>query len=201
MLRYCFVFGLLSVLVGCESVGISQQNFIKLPTVGEKGVNAVIEIPAGTNHKIEFNEKTATFEVDQLNGKERIIDFLPYPGNYGFIPSTKMDEARGGDGDALDVLVLAESLASQTVIEVHPIGALMLLDDGELDTKIIAIPVDTSLRIIQAEKYADFMIQYDVARRMIQDWFLTYKGTGRTELIGWQDERAAINEIKKWLVE
>ena len=106
-----------------------------------KAVRAVIEIPAGTNHKLEYDKTAKKFVNDQRNGKDRVIDFLPYVGNYGFVPSTLMDESKGGDGDALDILVLSETLSSQTVIEVIPIAILKLKDDGELDTKLIAVPL------------------------------------------------------------
>ena len=43
-------------------------------------------------------------EKDYKDGKERIIQFLPYPGNYGFIPETL-----AGDGDPIDVIDLDES--------------------------------------------------------------------------------------------
>jgi len=82
-------------------------DFKSLPSETSQGILAVIEIPSGTNRKIEYNPNTERFEIDVKNGKERVIDFLPYPGNYGFIPSTMMDENRGGDGDALDILVIA----------------------------------------------------------------------------------------------
>ena len=80
----------------------NEMEYKSIPAQTEAGVMAVIEIPAGTNRKIEYNQDLARFEIDVKDGKERIIDFLPYPGNYGFIPSTHMDPARGGDGDALD---------------------------------------------------------------------------------------------------
>ena len=46
---------------------------------------AVIEIPAGTNIKYEYNYDSQSFDVDVVNGQKRIINYLPYPGNYGFI--------------------------------------------------------------------------------------------------------------------
>lgn len=165
---------------------------------GEKGINVVVEIPAGTNLKIEYDYNSKSFKPDQVNGKDRVIDFLPYPGNYGFVPGTLMDKNRGGDGDALDVLVLAESLPTGTSIEVLPIAALELLDRGEVDTKLIAIPVESTLRVIQATNFEDFMIEYNIAQTIIKDWFLNYKGLGKVELKAWKDEKHAMAEIKKW---
>lgn len=182
----------------CQSSGPNFDVY-QLPALTEQGVNAVIEIPAGTNHKIEYHPEAGAFELDQIDGKDRIIDFLPYPGNYGFIPSTLMDKARGGDGDALDILVIGETEATASVLEVLPIAALLLNDDDEIDTKIIAVPLDEEKRIIKATNFQDFLITYDAAKQIIENWFLNYKGFGRTKLIGWENETYAQQEIKKWI--
>jgi Inorganic pyrophosphatase len=55
---------------------------------------AVIEIPAGTNKKFEYNYKTKNFECKTNNNEERIINYLPYPGNYGFIKNTYMTKKK-----------------------------------------------------------------------------------------------------------
>lgn len=185
-------------MYSCKQSG--KVNYYTLSTESEQGINAVIEIPAGSNHKIEYNSDNNRFENDTLNGQIRVIDFLSYPANYGFIPSTLMDENKGGDGDALDILVIAEHLPTGTVIEVKPIATLLLNDNHELDTKIIAIPLDSSLQIISANDYMAFMTKYYGAANIIQNWFLNYKGLGETSLIGWQDEQYARQEINKWKV-
>jgi inorganic pyrophosphatase len=161
-------------------------------------LQAIIEIPAGTNHKIEYDYASKQFLNDQLDGKDRVINFLPYPGNYGFIPSTLMDKERGGDGDALDILVIGESVPTGTVMEVIPIGALMLRDRQEIDTKIIAIPADPQKQVIKAEDFMTFALKYDAARRIIEDWFQNYKGAEGVEIIRWEDEQFAIQEVEKW---
>ena len=162
------------------------------------GIQVVVEIPAGTNHKIEFQPSSQQFVNDSIAGKERIINFLPYPGNYGFIPSTMMDKKRGGDGDALDVLVIGESVPTGQTIATRPIGVLMLRDKGEMDSKIIAIPADSTLQVINPKDYEDFFIRYNAAHHIIQEWFMNYKGLGVMELVSWQDEQYALREIEKW---
>lgn len=173
-------------------------NYDKYPAMTEAGYyNAVIEIPAGTNRKIEYNKAGKKFETDQRNGKDRIINFLGYPGNYGYIPGTLAAKANGGDGDALDVLVLAESVPTGTVTEVKLIAALRLADEGEEDTKFIAIPADTTLQTMQIADFEDFMINYDAVRRMTEDWFLNYDGPNTNRLLGWKDEVYARRQIEK----
>lgn len=186
-------------LVACKQN--TSTDIHNAPAQTAEGVNVIIEIPAGTNHKIEVNKTTKQFEVDQEDGKDRIIDFLPYPGNYGYIPSTLMDEDRGGDGDALDILVLCESLETGTKIPVIPIATLMLRDGGEIDTKLIAVPADSTLRVMDVTNYQEFVVKYSMAQNIIQDWFLNYKGLGEMEFLGWRDDRYAMAEIRKWTID
>lgn len=188
---------LLPLLVSCRGE-YAEGKLLDLPPRGEQGLHAVIEIPAGTNHKVEYDKLRRTFAVDQRDGRDRVINFLPYPGNYGFIPSTFMDPARGGDGDALDILVLAETVPTGRVMECLPIGALLLRDEGAIDTKIIAVPADPAQRTIQVDNFQDFLIHYDAARRMIQEWFMHYDEQDRPELIRWEDEKFAEREVEKW---
>ena len=166
------------------------------PYSSEGAIQAVIEIPAGTNDKLEFNAETGSFEQDMIGETPRVVEFLPYPGNYGFIPGTSMDKSGGGDGDALDILVIGASQPTGTLLEVQPIAILKLLDGGEEDHKIIAIPTNTADQIIKSNNFMDFLITYDAAKKIIEDWFLNYKGLGAVELIGWENEQNALNEIK-----
>ncbi len=183
-------------MVGCKE--LTKEPVYSKSTFTEEGINAVIEIPAGTNQKIEFNPATRQFEVDQKDGKDRIIEFLPYPGNYGFIPSTLMEEDEGGDGDAMDILVIGESQKTGTVLEVIPIACLDLRDDGEIDTKIIAVPADSALQVIKVNNFQDFAVKYSMAQTIIENWFLNYKGLGEMEFVAWRNEQVAMAEIRKW---
>ena len=172
-----------------------------LPAFNDDGtVNAVIEIPAGTNTKIEYQPQTERFTPDQLEGRDRVIDFLPYVTNYGFIPGTLMEASRGGDGDALDILVLGETRPTGTLQRVKPIAVMQLVDSGETDTKIIAVPTVETDRIMRAESFKDLLIEYDGAKRIIETWYQSYKGLGKVELKGWQDAQAAEQAIRDWQV-
>lgn len=177
-----------------------QTDYKTIPAVEDGLINVVVEIPAGTNHKIEYNNATNSFENDLIDGQIRVIDFLPYPGNYGFVPSTYMNPVDGGDGDALDILVIGEAVPSGTILKAIPIGTLKLRDRGEVDTKIIAVPADETKRTMKVADFQTFLLQYDAAKQIIEDWFLNYKGFGKTEFIGWEDETYVWKEIEKWKV-
>lgn len=180
-------------LLSCEK----KVDYYHLPLYSTNNIlNVVIEIPAGTNKKFEYNKITNTFEVDQKNGKDRVVQYLPYLGNYGYFPSTYSDPNKGGDGDALDVLVLSESVSTGTVLEVMPIAVLKLVDDGELDYKIIAIPVDETKQIIKAGTYTELSQNYPEVQQMIEFWFLNYNKDDEAKIEGWGNEKEALNEIK-----
>lgn len=177
------------------------MNHLTLPSFLTNGhLNAVVEIPAGTNTKYEYDKQRLEFKPDLRDGRTRRVDFLSYPLNYGFIPSTKMVKTRGGDGDPLDVLVLAEHLPTGTIIEVQPIGLLRLKDLGEWDNKVLAIPADPSKRIIGAANWHDFQQTYSAARHIIELFFMYYDGLGTMTVMGWGDEQEALEEVKKWQI-
>ena len=90
-----------------------------------------IEIPKGSNVKYELDKETGHIIVDRI-----LYTSTHYPGNYGFIQRTY-----GDDGDPLDVIVLcSENIYPTSLIRCYPIGVLNMIDDGENDEKIIAIP-------------------------------------------------------------
>lgn len=113
-----------------------MADFNKILTPGEyeKGeINVVVEIPTGSNHKIEWKRELACFMLDRI---EPII--FAKPANYGFIPQT-LDE----DGDELDVLLITDQpLTTGVYVEARVLGVMKFEDDGEVDDKIIAVVAD-----------------------------------------------------------
>ncbi|MEM6722586.1 MAG: inorganic diphosphatase [Bacteroidota bacterium] len=200
-----FILGLffLVLYAGCQTP-VEVDNFMDpqlVQALNEDGtINAVIEIPAGTNLKIEYDYQRKGFFPDRRNGKDRVIEYLPYPGNYGFIPSTKADTASGGDGDALDILVICSSLPTGTVIPVQPIAMLALFDQGEKDDKIIAVPADSLRRTLQVSDYKTLTDRYPKALVSIQHWFESYNPMDSVTNIQWHSERIAEKEVRKWLI-
>jgi inorganic pyrophosphatase len=192
---------LVSLFLTCCGDKKFPINYGDLSTYSAAGhLQMVVEIPAGTNVKLEYDIERNTFPVDKKNGEDRVIEFLPYPGNYGFIPSTVMDIRRGGDGDAVDVLLLSEHLPTGTIIEVLPIGILVLEDSGEKDSKIIVVPIDESMRIMRTNSYESFHSDFIEAKQLIQLWFLAYKEDSVMKFTSWEDEKAARIEIEKWSI-
>lgn len=195
----------LAILLCCLSCNSDNANGLERPrepyavaSMDGEALNVIVEIPAGTNHKIEYTPELGFSNDTLMGGSTRVIDFLPYPGNYGFVPNTLMDRERGGDGDPLDVLVIAESVPTGTRLPVKPIGALLLRDRGEIDTKIIAVPFDTTRQTFRVDNFLEFALENDAARSIVETWFLNYKGPGQTELIRWEDETYAWREVRKW---
>lgn len=174
-----------------------MPNLEHLPALLPNGhVQAVIEIPAGTSDKRQYDIATNTFPVDLRNGIPRRIKFLPYPANYGFIPGTRMDKAQGGDGDALDIFVLCAGVASGTVLEVEPIGIIELLDAGERDDKLVALPVDPALRTMHA---ADMDQLPQAARDILVTWLLNYDPVDSARLVSVKGKEDAVATVRRWL--
>ena len=95
-------------------------------------VNVIIEVPLGGHPiKYELDKDAGTLVVDRF-----LYTPMSYPGNYGFVPHTLSD-----DGDPIDVLVCnTRQLVPGCVINVRPVGVLIMEDNAGQDEKIIAVP-------------------------------------------------------------
>ncbi len=113
---------------------MSDFNQILTPGEYEKGiVNVVVEIPAGSCHKIEWDRKVAAFKLDRVEP-----EIYAKPVNYGFIPQT-LDE----DGDELDALIFTDKpLTTGIYMEAKVIGVMKFVDDDEVDDKVLVVPED-----------------------------------------------------------
>ncbi len=164
-----------------------MADFNKILTPGdyENGeINVVVEIPTGSNHKIEWDRKNACFMLDRIEP----IAFAK-PCNYGFIPQT-LDE----DGDELDVLLITDQpLTTGIYTQAKVLGVMKFVDDGEVDDKIIAVVADDRNNgdAIQSLE--------DLPKRLIEqikfhfDHYKDLKKPGTTEV----KEFAGIDEAKK----
>lgn len=93
-------------------------------------VNAIIEIPQGSRAKYEVDKNTGLLKLDRV-----VYSSFHYPVNYGFIPQTL-----GQDNDPLDILVLcSQSIQSLCLVEANIIGNMQMIDQGQVDDKIIAV--------------------------------------------------------------
>ena len=103
--------------------------------LGEKApekFNVIIEIPKGSKNKYEIDKKTGLIKLDRAMKSSQ-----DYPFDYGFAPRTLWD-----DGDALDVIVLSTyPLMTNILVEVRPVAVMRMVDCGDSDDKIIAVPV------------------------------------------------------------
>ncbi len=94
-------------------------------------IYAVIEVPKGSRNKYEYSKRAGVIKLDRV-----LYSSLHYPGDYGFIPQTYFE-----DGDPLDVLVIVtEPTFPGCVIEARPIGMFKMIDKGQPDYKILAVP-------------------------------------------------------------
>src|SRR5262249_46418321 len=125
-------------------------------------VTAVIEIPFGSRNKYELDKATGLMKLDRV-----LYSAVHYPGDYGFIPRTLHE-----DHDPLDVLVMVkEQTFSGCMIDVRPLGVLRMLDRGEPDDKILAVPLHDPY-------YEEFFDIADIPRHVLKEveyFFSTYK--------------------------
>jgi len=149
-------------------------------------IYVVVEIPKKSRNKYEYDEKGGFVKLDRV-----LFSSLHYPGDYGFIPQTLHD-----DGDPLDVLVMTnEPTFSGCVIEARPLGVFHLIDRGQVDDKILAVPHTDPL--FDAYRTLD-----DVPPHFLKEvthFFNVYKDLESGEVVGreWNGIERACKEIER----
>ena len=147
-------------------------------------VNVIVEVSVGAQPiKYELDKNAGTLVVDRF-----LYTPMTYPGNYGLVPHTLSE-----DGDPIDVLICnTRQLIPGCVINVRPIGVLMMEDDAGKDEKIIAVP--SSQLTKRYEGINDYSDLPDITLQQIQHFFEHYKDLepGKwVKLGGWGDAEAA----------
>lgn len=130
---------------------------------GEKdSINTIIEINKGSKNKYEIDKETGMIALDRV-----LHSSQDYPFDYGFVPQTLWD-----DGDAVDVIVLTTyPLLPGILVRVRPVAIMDMVDSGESDAKIIAVPVDDP-------RWDDVKDLADVNKHTLKEmehFFSTYK--------------------------
>lgn len=95
-------------------------------------VEARIEIPMGSQNKYEIDQTTGRIKLDRV-----LYSSSHYPAEYGYIEKTLSE-----DGDSLDILVFTSSPTFPgCYIESKIIGGMHMIDNGDEDTKILAVNI------------------------------------------------------------
>ncbi len=158
------------------------MDFLELPTGRELPtvLNAVIEIPKGSSNKYEYDKELQVFRLDRT-----LYSPVHYPGAYGFLPRTLSE-----DGDPLDVVVIVEhDTFPGCLIEVRPLGVLVMADDAGLDHKILAVPVnDPRMRDVHGLQHLPrhYLAEVDYFFNIYKD----LEGK-KSDTYGWEDRLVA----------
>jgi inorganic pyrophosphatase len=98
--------------------------------VASAEVMVFVEIPTGSRNKYEYDPALGAIVLDR-----RLFTSMSYPADYGFIEGTL-----GGDGDALDALVLVGAPTFPGCrIRARPVGVFFMTDEKGPDEKIICV--------------------------------------------------------------
>ena len=153
-------------------------------------VNVVIEVPIGGEPiKYEMDKESGALVVDRF-----LYTAMRYPGNYGFIPHTL-----SGDGDPCDVLIAnTRAIIPGAVMNVRPVGVLVMEDDGGQDEKIIAVP---SSKLTQRyDRVANYTDLPEITIKQIEHFFEHYKDLepGKwVKIVRWGDTAEAHRLIRE----
>lgn len=149
-------------------------------------INVIVEINKGSKNKYEIDKETGLIALDRT-----LHTAQDYPFDYGFIPQTLWD-----DGDALDVVLLTTyPLLPGVLVAARPVAIMHMLDSGESDDKVIAVPVCDP-------RWAEVLDLKDINKHTLKEmehFFMTYKKIQKKEVhvSGFEDAEASRNAIAR----
>lgn len=149
-------------------------------------VYAVVEVPKGNRNKYEYSKTAGVIKLDRV-----LYSPLHYPGDYGFIPQSYFE-----DGDPMDILVMMNAPTFPgCVIEARPLAMFKMIDKGEADYKVLAVPATDP-------NFDDYHTFDDIPRhfpREVEHFFMVYKQLQGTKVenegwVGMEETHKAINK-------
>ncbi len=149
-------------------------------------INVIVEINKGSKNKYELDKETGLIMLDRV-----MYTSQDYPFDYGFVPQTHWH-----DGDPLDVVLLTtHPLTPGLLLVARPVGVFDMIDDGESDAKILAVPV-------KDPRFNDIKDLGDVNPHTIEEikhFFETYKQIQKKEVTipTIRDAKAAMEVIEE----
>jgi inorganic pyrophosphatase len=150
---------------------------------GDGTYNFICEIPKESKAKMEVatDEKLTPIKQDTKKGKLRDYPYNIH-WNYGMLPQTWEDPKHehpemkvSGDNDPVDVVEIGSSaLAMGSISPVKPVGIYAMIDDGELDWKVIAISTSDP-KASEINDVEDVEKHFPGELEKIRVWFRDYK--------------------------
>lgn len=162
---------------------ISPWHDLPLASEVEGEYFMVTEIPKNTKPKMEIATKESLNPIAQDTKKGKLREYHgPIYWNYGYLPQTWEDPEIEhpelkvkGDNDPVDVVEIGSRAHEQgEIATVKVLGALAMIDDGELDWKILAISTDDPMAS-QLSSVNDVESKLPGYVSGIREWFRWYK--------------------------
>ena len=152
-------------------------------------INVIVEIPKGSKNKYEIDKETGLIKLDRAMKTSQ-----DYPFDYGFVPQSLWE-----DGDALDVVLLTTyPLEVGILVEARPVAVMRMVDCGEGDYKVIAVP-KSDPRWDEVQDLSDINAH---TLKEIQHFFETYKSIEKGKVVlvkGFKGKKEALAAVKKGL--
>mgnify|MGYP001599556576 FL=1 len=157
--------------------------FIFLVSCKEQKEQSVIDISAdGVSVEVIYGAGDS-YDVDNV-----VKPYLPLPFNVAIMVHE--------DNPSLDFIILSDRIYKGQNLNVIPIGAMRLTDDGIKKDFFIAIPSSEKRQTFKASEFSDFAVEHASIKWIIEKYFTNHKGFAKVKLLSWEDEKYALRKIR-----
>jgi inorganic pyrophosphatase len=157
-------------------------------------IEVVVEIPAGSRNKYEFDEESGVIRLDRV-----LSSAVYYNFDYGYIEGTRAD-----DGDHTDAMLLIDERTFPGChVWARPVGVLRMADEKGVDFKVLCVALADPLY-----RHVDALRQVSPHKLLeIEQFFQTYKNLEdkSVEIEGWAGVAETLEILRtdrqRWLDE
>lgn len=138
----------------------------------------------------DFNKGIALIVDTPAGSLYEDLPYLPLLGNLSYLGENKTE-----------ILTLSKPVAQGEKIYIEPVAFLEYKSNGQNNYVIIAVPTNKDLISIDVVDLVDLSVKFSSVKRIIEQWYSSYNGLGKNQVVKWGNKSEALKMIQSSLAE
>ncbi len=118
------------------------------------------------------------------------LPYLPLLGNLSYYGE-----------DKLELLTLSKPIPKGEKIYIEPFAVLEYKTNDQNNSIVLAVPYSAELRSVEVNDLVDLSVKYSSVKRIIEQWYSSYNGLGKNEVVKWGNKSEALSKINSTIAE
>ena len=142
--------------------------------------------PGSQDSGFTTDEEDVEVVITHTSGDEYgDLPYIPLIGNLG----------KTSEESKFEVLILGSKMEKGVTDFITPFAVMNYYDDNVQKQLIVATPTNPVLKTIDVDDLVDFSVSYGSIKRIIEQWYASFKGLGKNRIVGWDNKTTALDVL------